>query len=234
MNKLMMDKYKDTVRYMLLCLAGGLLGWLLLIIVNVQPATLMKWIGYGSLNDVAALPEAQQLKIMYTSIRIYSIFFSVLLSCGLVYAMSAAEIKTQQPWRKSLLKGLVFLAVAIPVGAVTGFLSGLIFESCYACSAAVQVLINGVGWGIIGIGIAVTVSMTKRSWKNILWYTAAGLLGGFITGVLFRIMSLPAVETDIFVRLISALIMGLLIGIGILIYKGSADRKGAPSVEKAE
>ena len=223
-----MDKHQDTGKYILFCLAGGLIGWLLQLIVNIQPATVMAWMGYGSMNEVAGLPEAQVLSIIYPSARIAMMFFSGLLSCGLAYAMTAAELKTEQSWKDAVLKSLIALPIGLVIGAATGFLSEMIFEGGYAASSAVGlVLLTGVGWGIIGIGIALAVSLALRNWKAMIRNLIAGLCGGFITGILFGIMSASPAETDQLIKLAAALVLGLLMGIGVLVLKNIANESTA-------
>ena len=221
----MIGKRKNAGQYILFCLAGGLLGWLLQMIVNVQPATVMAWMGYSSLNEVAGLPEAQVLSILYPAAQVSAVFFSALLSCGLVYGMSVAEMKTEHTWKEATLKSLVALPLGLVIGAATGYLSEIIFEGAYgAASTAGLVLLHGLGWGIIGIGIALAVCLTARCWKKMIGSLIAGLLGGFIAGVLFGLMSLPAVETSQFVKLVGILILGLLIGIGLLLIHKFAEK----------
>ena len=226
-----LSQYQEQGRYLLFCLGGGILGWLLQLIVNIQPTTVMGWMGYASLNEVALLPEAQVLSVIYPAARISVMFFSGLLSGGIAYVMSVAEMRQSHAWKDSLIKSLVFLIPALVIGAVTGFLAELIYETANTTSAVSLVFMNGLGWGIIGMGIAFTVSLVKICWKKMLGYAAGGVCGGMIAGVCFGLMSLPAIETDAWIKLAGALILGVLVGVGILVYHKVAGRKHLPKKE---
>jgi hypothetical protein len=221
-----MNQRMDTGRYILFCLAGGLLGWLLQLVVNVQPATVMAWMGYASLNEVAGLPEAQVLSVIYPAAQISAIFFSGLMGCVAAYAISAGLLKQAHPLKDVLIKSLLALPLGLVIGAATGYLAEVIYESAYgAASVAGLVLLIGVGWGIIGIGIALAVSLTARCWSKIIGNMIAGLLAGLIAGIIFGILSVPAAQTGQFIKLIAVLVLVLLIGIGFLLNQKIGDRR---------
>lgn len=215
------NQLKNSRGLILFCLMGGMFGWLLQFVVNIHPAIVMGWMGYPSLNDMARqLTQAQSSLTLHASVRISVLFFSGLLSSGLTYFMAVAELKRNRSWKESILKSFVFMGLALVIGAGAGFLSELIYEGCAASapSSVCRILMTGIGWGIIGIGVAFTVSLTERTRIRMLRYSIAGLCGGLIAGVLFGILSIPAVETDQFIKLIAALMLGLLIGAGVNLF----------------
>jgi hypothetical protein len=124
---------------------------------------------------------------------ITTIIFCAIAGFVIALFLSCAEPLISRNWQGLLVNG----SVGICLGLVGGLLVGLFINQLYralvgdAAEAAGdgiafrQILGRSVGWGILGLFLAIAPGIVMHSWKKLVIGLCGGLLGGLIGGALF-------------------------------------------------
>lgn len=140
-------------------------------------------------------------------------------SVGLLLAMclAMAESVVSRNWNAAIVNG--FLGGVI--GAVGGVILSLFIDKIYAFlgggnneSMATQMFARTVGWGIIGLFLAIAPGILMRSGKKLLTGLLGGLAGGLLGGLLFDPIGMLT-SSGVISRLVGIVGIGMLSGVGI-------------------
>ena len=192
---------------------GGLVGWLASEIINVEPLTVLGWMGVTL--DEATLPDAKM------AVRVSSAIFVALIAVGIGGLLGVGE----GVYYGSRSNAWKYLGIGAGVGVLTGFVSGFIAQALYSSmlsdttSSAAAAFIRGFAWAIAGAGIGLGVGLIKPQMKRVLFCVLGGLGGGFVGGFIFdfiaQALSTGENDTGVAARAVGITVMGLLIGLGI-------------------
>jgi hypothetical protein len=124
----------------------------------------------------------------------HALFISNMLWMGLIGVLialflSVAESVVTRNWRAIILNG----SVAVFLGAIGGIVVSLFIDDLYRAmqgdtgdiGMARQMLARSIGWGILGLFLAIAPGVVMRSWKRLLVGLLGGFLGGLLGGLLF-------------------------------------------------
>jgi len=120
---------------------------------------------------------------------ISTILFAALAGLVIALFLSCAEPLVSRNWQGLLVNG----SVGICLGMVGGILVGLFIDQLYRALVGEaqeaisfrQIFGRSVGWGILGLFLAIAPGVVMRSWKKLVIGLCGGLLGGLIGGALF-------------------------------------------------
>ncbi len=104
---------------------------------------------------------------------------------------------------------------ALLLGAISGVLAQAFYSFAQMSLPFSQQAIRGLGWGIMGIGVGLSLGLADSSWNKAWRGAIGGLIGGTIGGLVFdKVTSLNFGEQDtgVFPRMIGLTILGAAIG----------------------
>jgi hypothetical protein len=138
---------------------------------------------------------------------------------GIFVAMflSVAEHVVGRNWRAVGING----AVGVFLGVVGGVIVSLFINQLYNAmggghedsSMGKQMLARSIGWGILGLFLAIAPGIVMRSWKRLLIGLAGGFLGGLLGGLLFDPIAKVA-DSATLSRAIAIIGIGLVAALG--------------------
>lgn len=237
---------RKIINYILLALTGGIFAWILPIIIDF---TMLSVMGYSSWAEL--IVDLRNMRLFtLNSISIYSCIREIILKglfCSAIsYFISFPELKLNYPQKKAIAKSFAFLGIGFIIGGVMEYIYLLIpgywlaqLTSRYMHSdtfipVIYQILIFGLGYSIIGIGIACTVSLSRKKRKYIISHIVIGFISGLVSGVLYSTLftssandyqSFSLIESNNLIKLIMSLIFSLLVGVGIYLFNVNKDKQ---------
>lgn len=121
--------------------------------------------------------------------RAYNILWYVSLATIIAIGLSIAESSVSKN-KSAVIKNGIF---ALALGAIGGIVVSLFIDKIYNALGgggqdtiyAQQIFARAVGWGILGLFVAIAPGIVMRSWKKIMLGCAGGLIGGLLGGALF-------------------------------------------------
>lgn len=113
-----------------------------------------------------------------------------------------------------------YALIGAGISVVIGYISGYFAQAMYAemisdsSSDINAAFIRAIGWGLMGIGVGLSIGLIKPDKKRILFCSIGGFAGAFVGGFLFNYIC-DIVSQDIAARGVAIIIMGALIGVGV-------------------
>lgn len=148
---------------------------------------------------------------------IRTVLFCAIAGLVISLFLSSAEPLVSRNWRGLIING----SVGVCLGLLGGVLVGLFIDALYRGLvpddpdseglAFGQIAARSIGWGILGLFLAIAPGIVMRSWKKLVIGLAGGLLGGLIGGALFDPVA-RWLETDWLSRAIGIVAIGLIAG----------------------
>jgi hypothetical protein len=131
--------------------------------------------------------------------------------------LSVAEPVVSRNWRAVGINA----AVGVFLGVAGGIIVSLFINQLYNAmgggqedsSMGKQMLARSIGWGILGLFLAIAPGIVMRSWKRLLIGLAGGFLGGLLGGLLFDPIS-KVTESGILSRAVALTGIGLVAALG--------------------
>ena len=158
-------------------------------------------------------------------IQFYNTMWYLCMAICIAIGLAIAESVVEQNWNavnKNLLLGLILgivggLIVANTADALYHALGGGQFNK----GLVVQVFARTVGWGFLGLFVALAPGILMRNLKKLLLGLAGGLIGGLIGGLLFDMICRVG-GSDVPARFVGIVSFGVLAGLATAILENVA------------
>lgn len=227
MNGAQMPKQKINfktvfMKGLLWAFIGGIVGFIVQELLSgvTSSENMLRLFGYRDVSDLLYLNDAQITTIVNTCIRLSSAFFAAFIAGAIGLFMGLGEgifYGSKNNTVKYLLMGA---GISLAIGFASGFIAQALYGAMLGDSVGFKaILIRGIGWSIMGLGIGVAIGLIKPEKRRIIFCALGGLGGGFLGGLLFNpicnVFSVGDNDTGIVARGIAIIIMALLIGLGI-------------------
>jgi MFS family permease len=204
-------------------LIGGLVGWGLNEIINLQPETVLKWMGYpGGIADLLNLSESHAMSLINSALRTSTAAFSGIIGGFIGSLLGLGEGIYYGSKEKAVRYTFIGLGISLVIGFIGGYIAQIIYSGLLKDIETVGLyasFIRAIAWALMGLGVGISVGLIKPEVKRLINCAIGGLAGGFLGGFAFNyiynIAAFNENDTGVIPRAIGIIFMGLLIGLGI-------------------
>lgn len=156
----------------------------------------------------------------------YNRTWYMFIACFIAIGLSTAEDIINRNWNKTMLNFLIGAVLGIAGGLLVSLFIDQIYhflqgDQSKEINMVRQVFARTVGWGILGLFVAIAPGILMRNWKKGLLGLLGGFIGGALGGVLFDLICRYS-GTAIPARFVGIVAFGLMAGIATALLENVA------------
>jgi hypothetical protein len=139
-----------------------------------------------------------------------------LLGIALALSLAVADPIVGRNWRGVVVNGSVGICLGLLGGLLVGFFINRLYQAMgggQATTLAQQMFARTVGWGILGLFLAIAPGVVLRNFKRLAIGLAGGFLGGLLGGLLFDPVGMGT-GNGVLSRAVALLAIGAIAGVG--------------------